>query len=408
MVESAPVLTGSYDNRFVLQIPAKKFSLQPILFVQPMFGVQRNSAYSEWYEGSGFSFRRAGVGLDARVDDWGRLFFVANLANGTLALWDFFIDVELAEDPGALVLRAGRFRPWLCRQRLVAADRFQIIQLPRVMSDFLDIGDARDLGAGVFGRTHNNVEYGFGVWNGEQNYQLTSSGKMGDRVLRGNLDFEVGGRIVYHPWGYLAATDESDLAYSTEPRLALGASAMYNSRHDQQLPDYDATAGLTDAQRRVYVDDRLLKAGVEGAFRYHGLSIEAEAFVRKDWLVGDGGVDGFNRLGVGDLARAAYVQAGHFLVPHKLEATGRFELVDVEPSRPGYMVHPTAGLNYFVHGYNLMLQVMYRANIGVGFDNYDDFWRSAKPALRFTSTSAVDRPLSMTTHELYLMLQASL
>jgi hypothetical protein len=174
------------------------------------------------------------------------------------------------------------------------------------------------------------------------------------------------------------------------------------------LPSYDATAGLSDAQRRVFVDDRVLKVGVEAAFRQQGLSVEAELFLRKVWLADSAGQADFDRLGVGVLGYAAYLQTGYFLLPHKLEATGRFEYVDVEPARPGFMIHPTAGLNYFLHGYNLLLQLMYRANIGVGFDSYDDYWRSARPALRYTTTSALDRPLSRTTHEVYVMLQASL
>jgi hypothetical protein len=407
-VQPVPTLTASYDSRFLLQIPASKFSLQPILFLQTLFSLPRNAALDQSYEGTGFSFRRAGVGIDARVEDWGRVFFLANVASGSMALWDFFTDIEILDEPGLLIFRAGRFRPWLCRQRLAAGDHFQMIQFPRVITDFLDIGDGRDLGMGAFGLYDSKLEYGAGVWNGEQNYQLASTGKVGDRIIRGNLDFEVGGRIVYHPLGYLSAVDESDLAYSTAPRLAVGVSAMYNRRHDQQLPNYDPTAGLSDAQRRMFVDDRVLKVGFEAAFRYQGLSIEAEAFLRKVWLAGSVGNDQFNSLGVGDLGRAAYIQGGYFLLPHKLEATGRFEFVDVEPASPGYMLHPTAGLNYFLRGYNLLLQFMYRTNVGVGFDSYDAYWRSAKPALRYTTAPSLDRPLSRITHEIYFMLQASL
>lgn len=236
-----------------------------------------------------------------------------------------------------------------------------MIQFPRAITDFLDIGDGRDLGMGAFGLYDSKLEYSAGV-----------------------------------------------LAYSTAPRLAVGVSAMYNRRHDQQLLNYDPTSGLTDAQRRVFVDDRLLKVGFETAFRYEGLSLEAEVFLRKVWLADTVGQDAFSSLGVGALGRAGYLQSGYFLLPHKVEVTGRFDFVDVEPARPGYLLHPTGGLNYFLRGYNLLLQLMYRANIGVGFDNYDDYWRSARPALRYTTASSLDRPLSNTTHEIYMMLQASL
>lgn len=217
---------------------------------------------------------------------------------------------------------------------------------------------------------------------------------------RGNIDFELGARLVYHPFGFLPALDESDLDISKTPKLSVGAAALLAKRHDVRAP----TASY------VYVDDRLLKAGVEIDFRWRGFSLEAEAFLRKAWLLPGAPADAeaqFNALGLGALGTSAYLQTGYFVMERQLELTARFDYVDVEPTKSGYILHPAAGINLFLHGYNVLLQLMYRANIGVGFDNYLDFWRSLRPNDR-TDIYIGDRSIARLTHDVFLMLQTSL
>jgi hypothetical protein len=257
-----------------------------------------------------------------------------------LTLWDFFTDVDLFD--GRAVLRVGRFRPWLARQRLLAGDRYQMIQLPAALTDLLEIGDGRDLGAGIFGLVANKkLEYDLGIWNGEQKYSNDPvNGFLPSSSLRsrGNIDFEFGSRLVYHPFGFLPALDESDLDMSKTPKLSVGATAMLAKRHDVRAP----TASY------VYVDDRLLKAGVEIDFRWRGFSLEAEAFLRKAWLLPGAPADAeaqFNALGLGALGTSAYLQTGYFVMERQLELTARFDYVDVEPTKPGYILHPAAGIN---------------------------------------------------------------
>jgi len=160
----------------------------------------------------------------------------------------------------------------------------------------------------------------------------------------------------------------------------------------------------------VYVDDRVLKAGVEVDFRWRGFSLEAEAFLRKAWLLAGAKPEvetQFRELGMGALGKSAYLQTGYFITERQWELTARFDYVDVEPSKPGYILRPAGGINLFLHGYNALVQVMYRANIGRGFENDIDFWRSLRPGDR-TDIYIGDRPIARLTHDLFLMLQTSL
>lgn len=45
------------------------------------------------------------------MEEWGRVFFLANLASGSMALWDFFTDIQILDEPGLLVFRAGASVP---------------------------------------------------------------------------------------------------------------------------------------------------------------------------------------------------------------------------------------------------------------------------------------------------------
>jgi hypothetical protein len=408
-VTAAPTSTSaafavhaSWNDRLVIESEDKRFFLQPIGILQSLFTAPINPDGQYSYEGIGFSFRRAALGFDSRLLRTVRTFFLSNIANGTLTLWDFFTDVDLFD--GVAVLRVGRFRPWLGRQRLLAGDRYQMIQLPVAMTDLLEFGDGRDLGAGIFGLLgHKTVEYDLGIWNGEQRYSNEpTNGFLPSSNLRnrGNIDFEFGARLVYHPFGYLPAIDESDLDFSEKPKLSLGAAAMFAKRHDVRAP----TASY------VYLDDRTLKAGFELDFRWRGFSLEAEAFLRKAWLLSstnDAGTIQFDKLGLDELQKSAYLQSGYFVVARRLELVGRFDYVDIEPATPGYIMRPAGGVNLFAHGYNVLLQLMYRANIGRGFNNETDFWRSLRPGDR-TDVYIRDRAISRVTHEVFLMLQTSL
>lgn len=362
-----------------------KISLTPVGLAQPMFVTHVDSSLEPAYEGTGFVLRRLAVGFDARFYGRVRACFVANLARGNLSMWDYFADVILV--PDWLIVRAGRFRPWLARQRLIAGHMYQLPELSVAMTDVLEIGDGRDLGAGLFGVMFGHLEYGMGIWNGEQNFSLDSPGAVGEERVPANTDFEVGGRLAFHPFKVLAAVEEPDFSASPEPRLSLGAGAMYNRRHGLALPLDPQDPEAVTAYR-----DQVLKMGAEAAFKLSGFSAVAELFARRAALVeeSDAVVEAaFAAAGRGDWAVGAYGQVGYFALPRLLEISARMDYADKSLNHAGYGLYPAAGLSCFLFGYHLRAQLMYR--LGLRPNQIDGTGSSLPPI-----------------HDVFFMLQAAI
>ena len=93
----------------------------------------------------------------------------------------------------------------------------------------------------------------------------------------------------------------------------------------------------------------------------------------------------------------AYGQVGYFILPRQLEAAVRFDMVDENMDKRGSRLVPGVGVTYYFFGNNLKAQLMYRINVGTGYEDAD-------PA---TSTAA-DAGYIDTTHDIFLMLQAAI
>ena len=76
---------ASWNNRLLIESEDKRFYLQPIGIMQSLFTIPVNPAGDRFYEGTGFTFRRAALGFDARLFGSVRTFFLANIAAGTLS-----------------------------------------------------------------------------------------------------------------------------------------------------------------------------------------------------------------------------------------------------------------------------------------------------------------------------------
>lgn len=162
---------------------------------------------------------------------------------------------------------------------------------------------------------------------------------------------------------------------------------MYNRRRGLSLPLDPADPSILAAYR-----DQTLKLGAEAAFKMSGLSITAELFARRAWLLDeeDAAVRSvFLAEGRGQWGLGAYGQAGYFLVPRRLEAVLRFDYADKQIDTPGYGLYPSAGCSYSFFGYHLRAQLMYR--LGLRQDQVDEQGAPLDPL-----------------HDLFLMLQASI
>ena len=148
------------------------------------------------------------------------------------------------------------------------------------------------------------------------------------------------GRLEYdllEPYGYL----ESSPTPAATPQLSIGVAAAFNpveqaSRFQNVLPG-----------------DRTTNVTIDGGFRYQGFSVQAAGYYRRNNL------EALNEVGHD---WGYYGQIGYYLT-EKLEIAGRVSGVDFQfannPRTAGDVREYTGGVNYYLYGHHVKLQVDY-------------------------------------------------
>ena len=186
-----------------------------------------------------------------------------------------------------------------------------------------------------------------------------------DSPSREQLDtnFAYTARLVGHILGTPIAT-ESDLAWSKDPQLEVGLSFAYNDDNGDRNPS--APSSIPDRIRRGrgiggnaladLTGTDLYQFGADAAFRYRGLSVTAEYWLRT--VDGDSEFSAWEQLTGRDEAshqQGGHVQAGYFVVPKKVEVAAR--LGGVWDNNGDEVWEYALGVNYFPWGtYNVLLQ----------------------------------------------------
>jgi hypothetical protein len=413
--ESAPkVLQGTWTKRIVFASDDGMFKFRPFGFVQPEFRLAITPAHGEdgavapfdnVLEGTGFLIRRGRLGFCAHLFDWARIHLAAGFGTGVGRLVDYFVDLDPFD--GLVALRVGHFRPWFGRQFLQTETQLLMAEDAVSWRDpALGMALRRDLGLSLFGMVSDVLEYGVGVWNGDGGFGI---GRVPGTGTPGNIDFQLGGRIAVHPLAPEAAGgrplklgDESDTELTDKPALVIGASVLYNKRHDRIAPVGGVPA--------LYYDNQL-KFGVEAAIQWIGLTLQGEFFYHKVWIQDDAdplikdvvetaivSPDGLLIHGSGF---GFYGQLGYFVLPRQLEVAARFDMVDESTDLRGMRMYPGAGATYYFHGSNLKVQLMYRLGLGSGYHDEEGVPGAADYV-------AADPGFIDTTHEIFLMLQAAI
>ena len=148
------------------------------------------------------------------------------------------------------------------------------------------------------------------------------------------------GRLEYdllEPYGYL----ESSPTPAATPQLSIGVAAAFNP--------------VEQASRfqNVMPGDRTTNVTVDGGFRYQGFSVQAAGYYRRNNL------EALNEVGHD---WGYYGQIGYYLT-EKLEIAGRVSGVDFQfannPRTAGDVREYTGGVNYYLYGHHVKLQVDY-------------------------------------------------
>ncbi|NLE30505.1 MAG: hypothetical protein GX629_12645 [Phycisphaerae bacterium] len=220
--------------------------------------------------------------------------------------------------------------------------------------------------------------YSIGLFNGASNGQ--------DGSNRSDSKFAFAGRTVYHVLPGYDEGDEVDLVFHEKPALDVGASFMYNQNkadsHGQSLV-YGISDLIRDGRGGYGTSSSLgtdvLQFGADVGFKYRGLSISAEYFVRSvsddapwsQWRALTGGNNGS--------AQGGYIQAGYFIIPKKLDINAR--LGGVWGLGDDIAMEEAIGMNYYIKGHSLKLSADIThvdecpvTNSSTGFTRNDDIW----------------------------------
>lgn len=269
----------------------------------------------------------------------------------TYSAW---IDYEFAEE---LSLCAGLEKLPFGRQENVSKSALQFVDRS-VANELFNLD--RSIGAAAHGRIAGRLSYVLAVTNGYANPNDSPSREQTDT----NLAYTA--RVVAHLLGEPIKT-ESDLDFSKKPRLETGLSFAYHDDNgdDRTSASYAildrirAGRGIGGHASADLTGTDLLQLGADIAYRFRGLSLTAEYWLRS--IDSDTRLSPWERLtGRRDAVhqQGGYVQAGYFVMPRKLEVAAR--LGGVWDYGGDNVWEVALGMNYFPWGSRtLVLQTDY-------------------------------------------------
>jgi hypothetical protein len=199
-------------------------------------------------------------------------------------------------------VRFGQGKVPTGRQRVVSSSALQMPDRSIITNEFnLD----RDVGIQIFS---NDL---FGL-DGRLGYNLGVYGGDGRNRTGGDFGMLYVARVSFLPMGRFDDFIEADVTRSAEPHLAISASGVINMNSVRYRSTFDRTYTLGSFD--------FAHGGFDAQFKWRGLSVQAEAFVRT--VIGSrrSYVDSTDPLNVvTETARTGagyYVQAGYMLNDH--------------------------------------------------------------------------------------------
>ena len=253
-------------------------------------------------------------------------------------------------------LRIGQYRTHFGRQEFFSSALLQFVDRGFVAEAFVpNVIDRRDQGVTIFSDYNKHpVNYALGVFNGVginlTRLGLATPGNANELMYVGKLAWDILGKPGY---------TEGDLAQSSTPQLAVGASYGYNAGlqtnttgagSNNQVSTSIAALGNGRLLNQGIVD--VGTGGIDAIFKYQGLSVQAEGFVRN--------VDTHDHSKQLGNATGFYAQAGYFVVPGTIEVVGRYSYMDPDTLRAqDTMTSTVGGLNWYFSGHEHKLQFDY-------------------------------------------------
>ena len=190
-----------------------------------------------------------------------------------------------------------------------------------------------------------------------------------------NEGYIVGGRIDYHPFGYLKM-EQGD--FKKELKATIGVAAFTWSNDDDNNTYSDANDVSINAKKADI--DSVTGFEISGALRYMGVSVDAEYNLFNAETIDANFTGGLYEDGETDLENWA-VKGGYMLPNNMFELVAAYEMQDADNYETEW-TRTTFGANYFfTKSHNIKAQATYRIGEdidGVKGNDGDEFFLQAQ------------------------------
>ncbi|MGR3218796.1 MAG: porin, partial [Candidatus Anammoxibacter sp.] len=339
-------LDMGYDNGFFLKTHDEKFSLSTNGMFQFRYIFEDDDRNDD---SSSFRIRRGRLIFNGNAFNEHMKYFTQMELRSTgskdgsksVELLDFFGTYEKYE---FAKIRFGQWKVPFNSQFMTSAGALQMIDRSEVDDEF-NLG--RQLGVAVFGELlDDKLGYYLGAWNGNFRNEKGNDNNQHLWIARAE----------YMPFGHFGHV-ESDYEYSEKPLVFLAGAVAFDNEEGKSLE----LRGIGELETNDI--DKTQIVGELG-FKYKGFSFEGEYYWRKrhiDTFSGSFVEEGeVKEKGLNDsnlIDRGFFAQAGYFLIPRKLEMTGRYSLVSFDDQlEVDSIIETTLGLNYYFAGRRNKLQ----------------------------------------------------
>lgn len=177
-----------------------------------------------------------------------------------------------------------------------------------------------------------------------------------------NQGWMVAGRVDFHPFGYLKMS-QGDLERDELKATVSVAAFTWSNDGDNNTR---TTNGVADDDSKPDVD-KVTGFEVSGAFRYMGVSVDAEYNIFDAETIDSTVTSGIYKNGETELTNYA-IEGGYMVLPSRLEIVAAFQAQDADNYAETW-TRTSFGANYFIKEHDIKLQGTYR--MGKNIDGAD-------------------------------------